>query len=89
MGLDEGQRSKKHGVKGQKIIGLKVNQMFSLSSFRPIRFFQPGSSANQVISVSRSRPIRFRGTGNSANQVLRGWEFTQSDFEELGVQPIR
>jgi hypothetical protein len=75
------------------------NQMFSLSSSLPTRFFQAGGSVNQVFSgwgFSQSgfftldvQPIRFQGAGSSANQVLRGSKFNQSGVEGPGVPPIR
>ncbi len=46
------------------------------------------SMVNRMFSLSNSRPIMFRGAVSSANQVLREWEFGQSGFFELRVQPI-
>jgi hypothetical protein len=46
-----------------------VNQIFSLSSSLPIRFFRAGSSANQVLSISPSHPIRFFETEIPANKM--------------------
>ncbi len=76
-----------------------VNQTFSLSDSRQIRFPRAGNSANQIsrrCEFSQSgfeeleiQPIRFQRAGSSANQVWRSWKFSQSGFEESGIQSIR
>ncbi len=49
------------GLKVKKSWGysLNVNQMFPLSSYRPVSFLELGI-----------QPIRFRGAGSSANHII-------------------
>jgi hypothetical protein len=49
---------------------LMVNQIFSLSGSRSIRFFEAGGSAKHMISLSRSRPMMCFEIGSLVNYLF-------------------
>ncbi len=71
-----------------------VNQTFSLSDSRQIRFPRAGNSANQIsrgCKLSPSgferlsvRPIRFRGVGSSANRMFSVFRWCPIRFFRTG-----